>query len=245
MSHGSRPPPPESRPKNRLLRALPDDCFYRLNADLQTVPIAKKFLFHKQGQPLSHVYFPNGGMASITTLLTNGDMVESATVGDEGMIGIEAFLGDRALAPGETMMQVPDTDAVMLAIEPFRREVALHGALFSMMGRYTQTVIAQMMQAAACNAHHPVQERCARWLLMTHDRVHQDQFNLSHEFLGIMLGVRRQTVSVVAGALQVAGLIQYSHGNVTVLNRFGLEAASCECYAAIARHYNSLNTLAT
>jgi CRP-like cAMP-binding protein len=133
----------------------------------------------------------------------------------------------------------------MLAIEPFRREVALYGALFEMMGRYTQTVIAQMMQAAACNAHHPVQERCARWLLMTHDRVHQDHFNLSHEFLGIMLGVRRQTVSVVAGALQLAGLIKYSHGNVTIVDRPALEEASCECYAAIARHYNAVHVFHT
>jgi CRP-like cAMP-binding protein len=108
------------------------------------------------------------------------------------------------------------------------------------MGRYTQTVIAQMMQSTACNALHPVQQRCARWLLMTHDRMHEQDFALSHEFLAVMLGVQRPTVTVVAGQLQSAGLIRYTHGRVSVVDRRGLEAASCECYAIIRTRFELL-----
>ena len=108
------------------------------------------------------------------------------------------------------------------------------------MGRYTQVVIAQMMQSTACNALHRVQQRCARWLLMTHDRMHKQDFHLSHEFLAVMLGVQRPTVSVIAGTLQKAGLISYTHGRVSVRNRKGLEAASCECYSIIRAHFDRL-----
>lgn len=167
-------------------------------------------------------------------------MVEAATVGCEGMVGLEAFLRDDAIAPGETLLQVPDTSAEKLEVATFRREVAQHGALHDLMGRYTQVVIAQMMQTTACNALHDVQQRCARWLLMTHDRMHEEDFRLSHELLAIMLGVKRQTVSVVAGALQDAGLIRYSHGRVTVLDRKGLEGAACECYSIVRAHFDSL-----
>jgi CRP-like cAMP-binding protein len=109
-----------------------------------------------------------------------------------------------------------------------------------LIGRYTQVVIAQMMQSAACNARHQVQQRCARWLLMTHDRMQEQDFHLSHEFLSVMLGVQRPTVSVIAGTLQEAGLIRYPHGRVTVRNRKGLEAASCECYAIVRAHFDRL-----
>ena len=156
------------------------------------------------------------------------------------MLGIEAFLSADAVAPGEAFMQVPDTNAEMLSVKEFRREVQEHGALHDLMGRYTQVVIAQMMQSTACNALHRVQQRCARWLLMTHDRMHEQDFHLSHEFLAVMLGVQRPTVSVVAGTLQEAGLIPYTHGRVTVRDRQGLEAASCECYPIIRAHFDRL-----
>jgi CRP-like cAMP-binding protein len=171
-------------------------------------------------------------------VLADGTTVEAATVGDEGMLGVEAFLTDDAVAPGETVVQVPDTDAVMMSAEDLRREVAERGALSDLLGRYTQIVIASMMQTTACNALHQVQQRCARWLLMTHDRMHGENFNLSHEFLAVMLGVQRPTVSIVAGTLQEAGLIGYSHGRVTVRDRRGLEAAACECYPIIRGYFD-------
>lgn len=137
-------------------------------------------------------------------------------------------------------MQVPDTDAERMSVEDFRRKVAAGGALHELMGRYTQVILAQLMQSTACNARHEVPQRCARWLLMTHDRMQRQDFNLSHEFLAAMLGVGRPTVSVAARTLQDSGLIRYTHGRVTVRNRKGLEAASCECYAIIRAHFDRL-----
>jgi CRP-like cAMP-binding protein len=235
-----RPPPSDGRPKNRLLAALPTDDFDRLSPFLKTVPLRIRQVLQKSGEPLHAVYFLNGGVASITTALSDGTIVEAATVGDEGLIGIEAFLSVDAIAPGETLIQVPDTSAEMMDADDFRREVAPAGAFRTLVGRYTQVVIAQMMQSTACNALHQVPQRAARWLLMTHDRMHEQDFNLSHEFLAVMLGVQRPTVSVVAATLQEAGLIRYSHGRVTVRDRKGLEAASCECYPIIRAHFERL-----
>ena len=235
-----RPPPSDGRPKNRLLAALPAADFNRLRPLLKTVPIRVKQVLYKTGEPLAAVYFLNGGVASITTALSDGTMVEAATIGDEGMLGFEAFLSADARSPGQTLIQVPDTSAEMMGVEDFRREVAEKGAFRDLIGHYTQVVIAQMMQSTACNALHQVPQRAARWLLMTHDRMHQQDFNLSHEFLAVMLGVQRPTVSVVAATLQRAGLIGYTHGRVTVRNRKGLEAASCECYPIIRAHFERL-----
>jgi CRP-like cAMP-binding protein len=235
-----RPPPIDGRPRNRLLAALPDEDFRRVFPFLKTIPISTRLVLQKQGEPFRHVYFPNGGVCSITTVLADGTTVEAATVGDEGMLGVEAFLTDDAIAPGETVVQVPDTSAEMMSVEDLRREIARHGALHDILGRYTQVVIAQMMQSTACNALHQVQQRCARWLLMTHDRMHEQNFTLSHEFLAVMLGVQRPTVSVVAATLQEAGLIRYTHGRVTVQNRRGLESAACECYPIIRAHFDRL-----
>ena len=172
-------PPPDERPKNRLLAALPADDFHRLRPYLKTVPIHLKQMLHEKGERLRAVYFPNGGVVSITTRLVKGTMVEAATVGDEGMVGIEAFLSDHAVAPGDAFMQVPDTNAERMSIEDFRRETGAPGAFRDLIGRYTQVVIAQMMQSTACNALHEVPQRCARWLLTTHDRMHEQDFTLS------------------------------------------------------------------
>jgi CRP-like cAMP-binding protein len=235
-----RPPPSDGRPKNRLLAALPAADFDRLRPLLKTVPVHVKQVLQKNGEPLHTVYFLNGGVASITTALSDGTIVEAATVGDEGMLGVEAFLSADAIAPGETLIQVPDTSAEIMDVEDFRREVAKPGAFRELVGRYTNVIIAQMMQSTACNALHQVPQRAARWLLMTHDRMHEQDFHLSHEFLAVMLGVQRPTVSVVAATLQEAGLIRYTHGHVTVRNRKGLEAASCECYPIIRAHFDRL-----
>lgn len=232
--------PSDERPRNHLLRALPAADFHRLRPDLETIPAPVKHVFHRPGQRVDYVYFPNGGVASITAGLSDGAIIEAATVGLEGMVGIEAFLGKDPVASGETMMQVGGADVERLTVGAFRRELARQGALFDLMGRYAQTTLAQMLQSTACNARHHVQERCPRWLLMTHDRVARDDFDLSHEFLAAMLGVRRQSVTVVAGTLQAAGLITYKHAHVRILDRKGLEAASCECYAMIRSRFDSL-----
>jgi CRP-like cAMP-binding protein len=230
----------DARPRNRILRALPPDAYQRLLPDLETIPIWAKFVFHRAGEPMEYVYFPNGGVASLTTVMKDGTMVEAATIGHEGVIGLDAFFTDRPVATGQSMVQVPDTSAERLTVLAFRRELALHGVLAELMGEYAETTIKQLMHAAACNALHKIQERCCRWLLMVHDRVDGDAFDLSHEFLGVMLGVRRQSVTEVAGTLQDAGLLTYRHGHVRVLDRQGLEAGACECYALMRRNFEAL-----
>jgi CRP-like cAMP-binding protein len=155
------------------------------------------------------------------------------------MVGIEAFFGKDPVAAGNTMMQIadPGTTAVQLRVVAFRRELARQGALFELMGRYAQVALAYMMQSAACNARHVIHARCCRWLLMARDRVGRNDFALSHEFLAIMLGVRRQSVTGVAGVLQAAGLLTYKHGHVTILDGKGLEARACECYDLVRKRF--------
>lgn len=187
------------------------------------------------------VYFPNSGVSSVTTVLGDGRLVETAVIGAEGMVGIEAFFSDAPVSQGEVMMQVPGTDAEMLPIEVFRQAITELPALRELVGRYAMAVLRQSMQSTACNALHAVQERCARWLLLTHDRVEGDTFELSHEFLAVMLGIARPSFSVAAGALQNAGIITYRHGVMRILKRNALEQASCECYARVREQFNLLS----
>jgi CRP-like cAMP-binding protein len=234
------PRPSDHQPTNRLLAALPSKEFRRVRRDLTTIPIRTKQVLHRQGEPLQHVYFLNGGVGSVTSLMADGTLVEAATVGDEGMLGIEAFFSNHPIARGETLIQVPDTSAERMTVAAFRRELARRGRFHDVIGGYADVLIGQMIQTAACNALHPVEQRCCRWLLMTHDRMREQDFHLSHEFLAVMLGVTRPTVTVVAGTLQQAGLIRYTHGRVTVVDRYALEQAACECYAAIRGHFDHL-----
>lgn len=228
----------DARPKNRLLAALPASDFARLSEHLTIVPVKTKQVFHRQGEPIDFVVFPNGGVFSVVSVLAGGTTVEAATVGDEGMIGVEAYLTEAPVAVAETMMQVPDTDAVLLPVPALRRELARNGVLAELLGRYARALVAQTIQLTACNATHALPERCARWLLMTHDRVHADEFQLSHEFLATMLAVQRPTVTQVAGRLQRAGLIHYRRGRLRIMDRKRLEEASCECYANMRAHFD-------
>jgi CRP-like cAMP-binding protein len=227
------------RPRNRLLASLPDEDFNRLRPDLRTLPTENRQIFHRPNEPIQQVVFLNGGVGSITTVMSDGTMVEIATVGSEGLIGIEPFFGDDT-ATGEAMMQVPDGSAEFLAVDVFKSELTRRGGLFRGVQRYSQGLMLLMMQSTACMAVHGVHERCCRWLLMTHDRVGEDQFQLSQEFLATMLGATRPTVSVVAAALQKAGLITYKHARMTILDRKGLEAGACECYATVKAHFDRL-----
>lgn len=245
QKHTVRPPPrvrpsaAEGRPKNRLLATLPDEDFQRIRADLTTFPMSVRQVLHKRGDQLRHVFFPNGGVCSITSMMRNGTAVEVATVGDEGMVGIGAFFGVDVRA-GETMVQVPDTSMERMAVGAFHREMDRRGELYDRVRHFGQGTLMLMMQSTACVALHHVQERCCRWLLMTHDRVKSDSFQLSHEFLAMMLGSTRPTVTVVARSLQEAGLLRYLHARMTILDRPGLEAASCECYATVKAEFDRL-----
>jgi len=233
------PSPDVARPKNKLLSCLPPDDRARIQAELTTIPFNNREVLHRPNEPIRRVVFPNGGVASVTMAMQDGAMVEIATVGREGLVGLEAFFGE-AIMPTETMVQVPDVDAEVMTAEAFVREMNRPGPFQAGVLRYWQGFQTLIMQSTACMALHPVQDRCSRWLLMAHDRVGRDQFHLSHEFLATMLGVTRPTVTVVAGTLQKAGLIHYRHGLVTILDRKSLEEASCECYGAVKAQYDRL-----
>lgn len=228
------------RPRNRLLAALPPDAFDRVNSRLERVPLRAGQILHHQGSRIEQVYFPNGGVVSITTVLSGGTTIEGATIGVEGVVGILGLFAAAPISPFESLVQVPDTDAMMLRTDAFREELTQAGALRHLLELYVQVVIAQMMQSNACNAVHPIKQRCARWLLTVQDHVSADEFPLSHEFLAQMLAVQRPSISDAAGTLRRAGLITYRHGRIRILDRPGLEGASCECYAVIRAHFDRL-----
>jgi CRP-like cAMP-binding protein len=232
------------RPHNRLLAILSDEDFRRLRPHLKTVSLDSKHVLYKQGERLRYVYFPNGGVVSMATLLPDGAMVEVATVGDEGIVGIEAFFSGDAVSATETVVQVPvpGDSAERMSVEDFRRELAARPSLHHAVARYVEVLYAVMARLMACNAHHAVDERCARWLLTMHDRMNGQEFHLSHEFLAAMLGVRRQSVSVIAATFRAAGFIRYVHGRVAVLDRKGLEAAACDCYSMLRALYSRVKS---
>lgn len=178
------------------------------------------------------------GVASLLTLMEEGQAIEAATVGYEGMVGVPLLLGITQI-PIQAIAQITG-EAVRMKAGVFQAEVYWGCPLHTLLLRYTQTLMNQMSQTAACNRLHSVEERCCRWLLMTQDCVRADEFILTQEFLSIMLGVRRASVSVVAAILQKAGLISYHRGRMKILNREGLESGSCECYFAIKREYSRL-----
>ena len=231
---------PDGTPlQNQLLAALPAADYDRIARHLHLRSTVVGATLHEHGRRINDVYFPNGGVFSVTNRMRDGALVEVATVGREGMLGIGVFLGDRS-GSGRTMQQVPDGSLVALAVTSFLRETGIDGIFREMMASYAQATLLQTMQCTACNALHDVSQRCCRWLLQIHDRVDTDDFSLKQEFLAVMLGVRRPTVTDVLRALKETGLISTQYGRIRVLRRRQLEAASCECYAAIRDHFARL-----
>jgi CRP-like cAMP-binding protein len=224
--------------QNRLLAALPPEEYARLLPHLTVIGLQTRAMLHPANEPFDSVYFPLTAVASVTTLMADGAMVEVGTIGHEGMTGLPAFFGAEA-SPLPTFIQVPG-EVAQLPLAAFQEAVAPGTALHTLLLRYAQAYYVMAAQSAGCNRLHPVVERCARWLLLTHDRVGLDTFALSHEFLGYMLGVRRASVTIAMGTLQGAGLITNHRGILTIRDRPGLEAASCECYAAIHKAFAAL-----
>ncbi len=204
---------------------------------MRTVTIGETLQAHRVR--IKDVYFPNGGVFSITNQMRNGGLVEVATVGCEGMLGIGVFFGDRA-GIGRTFQQVANGLLPSMAAARFVKETASAGPLRDVVGVYAQANLLQVMQCTACNALHSVTQRCCRWLLQTHDRVDGDTFALKQEFLAVMLGVHRPTVTVVMRTLERKGLIASHYGGIRVVARKRLEAASCECYGVIRDHFARL-----
>ena len=229
------------RSHNRLLDLLPNGERTNMLAHMQPRSIVPHELIQPPGQPIRTVYFPLSGVVSLMTPLGDGSAIETATVGREGMVGVGAFLGGGTLGNAQAMSQVPGE---MLSMNAGAFRSALDGDVTSklrtVMLAYTQALFAQIGQAVACNGVHEIPQRTAKWLLETHDRAVGDEFELTQEFLADMLGVTRPSVSVAAHTLQAAGLITYRRGSVTVLDRQGLEEASCECYATVHNEYERL-----
>jgi CRP-like cAMP-binding protein len=230
---------PSPRPvQNRLLAGLPRPEQQRLMGALTPVPLAFKEVLCEPGEPLRYVYFPTMGVVSVLANLPDDLGIETGTIGAEGMVGLRFSWGVRSL-PFRVMVQVAGS-ALRMDAARFQAEADRPGAIHDMVGRSSAALFVQLGQSAACNGLHSVRERCARWLLMTHDRMRAEEFPLTQEFFAQMLGVRRASVVEAARQLQRAGLIQYQRGTVTIRNRERLEAAACPCYRIVRDEYDRL-----
>jgi CRP-like cAMP-binding protein len=220
---------------NRLLAALQDAEYQRLVPHLERVPLSLKQVLHEVGEPIEYVYFPHRAIVSALSTMEDGSMVEVGLVGNDGVVGIPAALGDN-IAITTATVQVAGS-AMRMKASLLKSEFQRAGSLQSLLLRYMQALYAFISQNSACNRLHNLDGRLARWLLLVYDRVESNELPLTHEFIAQMLGVRRAGVTEAAKALQQAGLIRYTRGKITILNREGLEALSCECYEIIKGEY--------
>jgi CRP-like cAMP-binding protein len=217
--------------RNLLLAGLPAKELALLEPHLKDVVLKQGIVLQEQGEGIEHVYFPNDGIISLLAVMRQGDAIEIATIGYEGAVGSLSGLGPRR-SHTRAVVQVRGT-ASRIAATRFRQAVEESEAVHSIVVRYGEMLLIQVQQTAACNALHAVEARLSRWLLQARDRLESNTIELTHEFLSQMLGVRRTTVTVVAHMLQQAGLIRYHRGQIEIIDRPGLEARACECYAAI------------
>jgi len=216
---------------NRLLAALPGKEYQRLRPHLEEVALSFGEVLYESGEIIRRVYFPNHGIVSLLSMVEERSTLEVGVVGAEGMVGVSVFLGAQA-SPNQALVQGAGA-AMSMKADAMRKHVGHEGPLPDMIRRYTNSLLAQISQTAACNRFHAVEARLARWLLMTHDRLRSNEFRLTQEFLSHMLGVRREGVTNAARALQQGNLISYVRGQLTILDRAGLEARSCGCYEIV------------
>ncbi len=220
---------PQAAVRNRLLAALPAGELEQILPTLDVLSLKIKEFLHKQGEPVEYVYFPGAGFVSVVTVLESGEMVEVATIGREGAVGMTAVLEDQPV-PFASMVQGEISTCYRMKADAFRREMDLRRGFYRLITRYSQALVGFVMQSTGCNAVHTVEQRLARWLLTAQDRMEATKFPMTQEFMAMMLGVTRPTVTVIAGTLQKAGLITYHRGSITIVDREKLESASCECY---------------
>lgn len=227
--------------ENQLLAALPRQEYSRLLPNMETVSLDFKQVLYAPSEPIEHVYFPNNGVVvSLLIIMKNSTAAEVGLVGLEGMAGLPVFLGVDT-TPSQAIVQVPG-DSIRMKADVFKALVNRSDKLHGLLMRYTHALMIQISQSVGCKSHHSMQQRCCRWLLMTHDRVGSDPFPITQEFLSHMLGVRRAGVTEAAGLLQKAGLIRYSRGQMTILDRLGLEDACCECYRSVKAQEDRLSS---
>jgi CRP-like cAMP-binding protein len=226
------------KPNNRLLASFSANDWSRIRKYFEAQEFVQSDVLVDLGQRFSHVFFPEAGVVSTVATFETGAVAETATTGPEGMISIGAVLGGRN-ALNRHVVQLPGI-GYRLEMQDFQKLLRDYPAFRQKLFVYTQVFLSQAMQSVACNGIHSIEERCARWLLMCHDRIQFDSFPLTQEFLAEMLGVSRPSVNRVARMLQSAGLIQYNRGTVAIEDRRGLEEVSCECYGIVRAHFDQL-----
>jgi CRP-like cAMP-binding protein len=227
-----------TRPRNRLLAALPAAELARLAPHLEAVPLPLGAVIYESGGAQDHVYFPGSGIVSLLYVMSDGAAAEIAVVGREGMVGIALFMGGET-TPSRAVVQSAGRGH-RLEAGAIKAEFARGGELQRLLLRYTQALITQMTQTAVCNRHHLLEQQLCRWLLLSLDRLPSSDLVMTQQLIANMLGVRREGVTEAAGRLQADGLIDYARGHIHVLDRPGLEERVCECYGVVKREYDRL-----
>jgi CRP-like cAMP-binding protein len=231
-------PSPHSPNQNHLLAALPAAEFERLAAHLELVPMPLGDILYEPGGLMQHAYFPTTSIVSLHYVTDTGASAETAGVGNEGVVGISLFMGGET-TPSSAVVHTAG-HAYRLESQLLKQEFNRAGLMQQLLLRYTQALITQMTQTAACNRHHSVEQQLCRWLLLTLDRVPSRELTMTQELVARMLGVRREGITEAAGTLQRAGIIRYRRGHIAVLERSGLETRACECYAVVKKELNRL-----
>jgi len=224
--------------QNHLLRALPAAEFARLSPQLELIPMRLGEALYESGGRLQHVYFPTTSIVSLLYVMENGASAEIAVVGNDGILGIALFMGGET-TPSRAVVQSAG-HGYRLKVQPLMQEFDRAGPVLRLLLRYTQALITQMAQTAVCNRHHSVEQQLCRWLLLSLDRLPGNELIMTQELIANMLGVRREGVTEAAGNLQRDGLIRYSRGRITVLDRPRLERRVCECYAVVKKEFDRL-----
>jgi CRP-like cAMP-binding protein len=224
--------------ENRLLAALPPDEWAALESHVEAVHLPLGRVVYESGTRPTHVHFPTTAIVSLLYVLENGSSAEIAVVGNDGIVGISLFMGGES-TPSRAVVQ-SEGWAFRLAAAQLKSEFARGGAMQQLLLRYTQALITQMAQTAVCNRHHSIDQQLCRWLLLSLDRLPGNELRMTQELIANMLGVRREGVTEAAGQLQDAGLIRYSRGRISVVDRHGLETRCCECYSVVRREAERL-----
>ncbi len=224
--------------QNHLLAALPADVQDRLFPNLELLPLLLGRVLYESGDALHHVYFPTDSIVSLLYMMENGASAEISVVGNDGLVGIALFMGGES-TPSRAIVQSAGS-AYRLVAQRLKDEFERNGELLHLLLRYTQSLITQMSQTAVCNRHHSVDQQLCRWLLLSLDRLPSNQLTMTQELISNMLGVRREGVTEAAGKLQKLGVIEYSRGRITVLDRPKLEKLTCECYAVVKKETDRL-----
>lgn len=217
---------------NRLLAGLPATDYDRIRPRLRDLSLTLGQVLQAQDDVISQIVFPNGGACSLTKQLWDGGTTEVAIVGSEGVVGASVFFGDDMSSYGVSV-EAPSATAQTMSPEDFIEEMSRGGALYTLVTRYNQALLTQVMQTTVCSGRHNAEQRCCRWLLTMRDHVGSDQLNVTHECLSMMLGVRRPTVTLAISRLQRKGIIETHRGQITILDCAALESTACECYQSV------------